>query len=214
MTVAPARPAPALPLEERATTVAPWFRRWPRAAVWLAAALFAGVLAVRLVEPSPEVPVGLLYCLPVALLAVAFGRTAGLLAGALSILATSTWALVAGAEYGALSWTARTVPLLLLGGLLGDATDRLVRSEELARHEHAAALRAREAVELNDTVVQGLAAAKWALEAGRSDRGLEIVSETLELSQRMVSQLLRDAEVGLQTHSGTDIPECAEKRHR
>lgn len=170
------------------------------------------MLAVRLVEPSPEVPVGLLYCLPVALLAVAFGRTAGLLAGALGILATSAWAVLAGAEYGALSWTARTVPLLLLGGLLGDAMDRLVRSEALARREHAAALRAREAVELNDTVVQGLAAAKWALEAGRSDRGLEIVSETLDISQRMVSKLLRDAEMGLQTHSSSDISESDENK--
>ena len=198
MTIAPARPAPAAP---HAPALAPWFRRWPRKAAWLAATLFAVVLGLRLLEPSPDVPVGLLYCLPVALVAVAFGRTAGLLAGALSIAATSTWAVLAGAEYGALSWTARTAPLLLLGGLLGDAFDRLVRSEEVVRQEHAAALRAREAVELNDTVVQGLAAAKWALEAGRSDRGLEIVSETLDLSQRMVSQLLRDAEVGLQTHS-------------
>lgn len=213
MTLAPDRSAPVL-LEERATTVAPWFRRWPRAAVWLAAALFAGVLVVRLIESSPEVPVGLLYCLPVALLAVAFGRTAGLLAGGLSILATTTWALVAGAEYGVLSWTARTVPLLLLGGLLGDATDRLVRSEALAHREAAAARSAREAVELNDTVVQGLAAAKWALEAGRSDRGLEIVTETLEVSQRMVSQLLRHAEAGLQTHSSREIRESAPEKPR
>lgn len=212
MTIAPNRPTPVLPPEERADTVAPWFRRWPRAAVWLATALFAGVLVVRLVEPSPEVPVGLLYCLPVALLAVAFGRTAGLLAGALSIVVTSAWAVLAGAEYGALSWTARTVPLLLLGGLLGDATDRLVRSEALAHREAAAARSAREAVELNDTVVQGLAAAKWALEAGRSDRGLEIVTETLEVSQRMVSQLLRHAEAGLRTHSSREIRESAPKK--
>ena len=209
MTVVVARPVSAP--DRRAPVVAPWFRRWPRAAVWLAGALFAAVLAVRLVEPSPEVPVGLLYCLPVALLAVAFGRTAGLVGGAASILTTSAWALGAGADYGALSWTARTVPLLLLGGLLGDATDRLVRSEALARREAAAARSAREAVELNDSVVQGLAAAKWALEAGRADRALEIVAETLEASQQMVSDLLRHAEVGLRVHSAPDIRESAGK---
>ena len=199
MNIAPDRPTAA----RRAPTLAPWFRRWPGKAAWLAAALFVTVLVVRLLEPSPDVPVGLLYSLPVALAAVAFGRTAGLLAGGLGIALTSAWALAAGAEYGVLSWAARTVPLLLLGGLLGDAFDRLVRSEARARQEHAAALNARAAVELNDTVVQGLAAAKWALEAGRSERGLEIVSETLDHSQRLVSQLLRDAQAGLQTHSSS-----------
>ena len=177
----------------------PWFRRRPELAIVLAVALFMSVLGLRLLEASTEVPVGLLYCLPIALLAVAFGRTAGLLAGAAAVAATTTWALAAGADYGPLSWTARTLPLVLLGGLLGDAADRLVRSEAQARRASIAAQRAREAVELNDTVVQGLAAAKWALEAGRSERGLEIVSETLEHSQRMVSQLLRDAEIGLRT---------------
>lgn len=192
MTVVLAPPA-------RPGALAPWFRRAPESAIVLAVALFVAVLVLRLLEPSTEVPVGLLYCLPVALLAVAFGRTAGLLAGAAAVAATTTWALAAGADYGWLSWTARTLPLLLLGGLLGDAADRLVRSEAQARRAGIAAQRAREAVELNDTVVQGLAAARWALEAGRSERGLQIVTETLEHSQRMVSQLLRDAEAGLRT---------------
>ncbi len=184
----PARPAAGRP---------PWFRRHPRLAVALSAALYLGVLALRWSEPSAEVPVGLLYSLPVALLAVAFGRRAGLLSGLLAVLSVVSWSVLADADYSPLSWVTRTAPILLLGVLLGDAADRLVRSEAEAQHSRAAAERAREAVELNDTVVQGLAAAKWALEAGRSERGLQIVSETLAESQRLVSQLLREAGMGV-----------------
>ena len=184
----------------------PWFRRWPGLAVALAGALFAGVLVLRIAEPADEVPVDLLYCLPVALLAVAFGRQAGLLAGALAVAAVGTWLVLSGVDHSLLGWISRTVPLLLLGGLLGDAMDRLVRSQALAQQATAAADRTRAAVELNDTVVQGLAAAKWALEAGRNDRGLEIVTETLDRSHRMVSQLLRDAEAGLRTCPGEGEP--------
>lgn len=177
----------------------PWFRRHPQLAIVLSIGLFIAVLSLRLLETSVDVPVGVLYSLPIALLAVAFGRAAGLLAGLGGVAATATWAVAAGAHHGLLAWTALSLPLVLLGVLLGDATDRLVRSEVQARRASIAAQCTREAVELNDTVVQGLAAAKWALEAGRSERGLEIVSETLDHAQSLVSQLLRDAELGLRT---------------
>jgi len=58
----------------------------------------------------------------------------------------------------------------------------------------AAAQRHRDAVEFNDGVVQELAAAEWALEAGSPDRGLDIVTNTLNAAQSMVSQMLRDAD--------------------
>ena len=54
--------------------------------------------------------------------------------------------------------------------------------------------RHRDAVEFNDGVVQELAAAKWALEAGSPDRGLDIVTNALNAAQGMVSQMLRDAD--------------------
>ena len=58
----------------------------------------------------------------------------------------------------------------------------------------AAAQRHRDAVDFNDSVVQELAAVKWALEAGHSERGLDIVTSTLDAAQDMVSQMLRDAD--------------------
>jgi hypothetical protein len=49
-------------------------------------------------------------------------------------------------------------------------------------------------VEINDSLVQGMAAAKWSLEAGRVDNGLAALEETLDQGQRLVSQLIRDAD--------------------
>jgi hypothetical protein len=54
----------------------------------------------------------------------------------------------------------------------------------------------REAAEINDSIVQGLAAAKWAFEAGASDRGLEVLDETIRTSQALVSDLLARVSAG------------------
>ena len=82
--------------------------------------------------------------------------------------------------------------LILLGGLLGDAADRLRRSEAALRRLEAAAQRHRDAAEINDSIVQRVAAAKWALEAGRPERALDIIADTIEIAQELVAELLRD----------------------
>ena len=87
--------------------------------------------------------------------------------------------------------------MLLLGVLLGDAVDRLRGSEGQRRRLEGVAQRHRDAVEFNDSVVQRLAAAKWAMEAGRAERGLEIIAETLDAAQALVSDWIRDAEMGV-----------------
>jgi hypothetical protein len=86
------------------------------------------------------------------------------------------------------------VPLLLIGFLLGDASERLNRAEDERLRQEARELRHRQAVEINDSLVQGMAAAKWSLEAGRVDNGLAALEETLDQGQRLVSQLIRDAD--------------------
>ena len=43
--------------------------------------------------------------------------------------------------------------------------------------------------------MQGLSAAKWALETGDLDHGLTVVSDTLALGHRLVSELIRDADM-------------------
>ena len=61
-------------------------RRHGRAlAVAAAAVLFAGIFALRLAAGDPDQTLGLTYALPVAVVAVALGRTAGLAAAAVGV---------------------------------------------------------------------------------------------------------------------------------
>jgi hypothetical protein len=67
----------------------------------------------------------------------------------------------------------------------------LVTNAELERRE----LNERHAVEINDNIIQGLALAKYKLEAGEGQASADQVSDTLREAQRLVSNLLGDAEV-------------------
>jgi hypothetical protein len=174
-------------------TAEPWFHRRPRLAIAVAVSLYAAVVGLRWLVAAPE-PIMLLFCFPIALLAVAFGLRAGLLAGVGGVTLLALWASAHGIQLSFWGWVTRAAPMLLLGGLLGHATDQLRRSEAERNRLMSAAQRQRDAVDFNDRVVQELAAAKWALEAGHPDRGLDIVVNTLNAAQDMVSHMLRDAD--------------------
>lgn len=62
----------------------------------------------------------------------------------------------------------------------------------------------REAGDINDSIVQRLAVAKWMLESGKTAKGLVMVGETMEVAQRLVTELL-DGDVS----SGLLIPPAA-----
>ena len=175
-------------------TVEPWFHRRPGLAIAVAVSLYAAVAGLQWLVAAPE-PITLLFCFPIALLAVAFGLRAGLLAGLGGIALLALWVSVHSVDISFWGWVTRTAPMLLLGGLLGHAADQLRRSEAERNMLMAAAQRHRDAVDFNDRVVQELAAAKWALEAGHPERGLDIVVNTLNAAQDMVSQMLREADV-------------------
>jgi hypothetical protein len=83
--------------------------------------------------------------------------------------------------------------------LLGEATDRMRRTEEERRKLEAAALLHREAIEINDSLVQGMAAAKWALEAGSTEAGLKTLDDTIARAHDLVSGLIRRADMGGRT---------------
>jgi hypothetical protein len=80
--------------------------------------------------------------------------------------------------------------LALFGGLFF-LRRALVTNAELQRRE----LNERHAVEINDNIIQGLALAKYKLQAGEGEASADQVSETLREAQRLVSNLLGDAEV-------------------
>src|SRR5688500_904219 len=65
-----------------------------------------------------------------------------------------------------------------------DISERRRSQERLARAQR------KEALDLNDTVVQGLTAAKMALELGEFERGLHSVAKTLDNASAIVSRLL------------------------
>ena len=189
-------------LSERAPAEAPlpWFRAHPGWTWAVAVALFAAVFALRLTVGDPDDTVNLLLTLPIALLALSFGRTAGLVSGLVAVALVATWVVARDVDLSALGWASRVTPLLLLGGLLGDASDRLTAAQARRRTLESAAQRHRDATEVNDTLVQGMAAARWSLEAGRYDAGLKTLEETLVLGQQLVSKLMREADMGLDGH--------------
>ncbi|MEO7124705.1 MAG: hypothetical protein ABI382_06080 [Nakamurella sp.] len=173
----------------------PWFYRWPALSVTVAAILYAGIFTLRITTGSPTEATLLFFVLPISLIAVTFGMAWGLCGGAIAIALMVVWAVTAHIELTPLGWATRALPMLLLGALVGRAADRLRASEAAQAELDAAAHWHRQAAEINDSIVQGLSAAKWSLEAGRSDRALETVTQTLDSAQTLVSQLLRDAEV-------------------
>jgi CheY-like chemotaxis protein len=70
------------------------------------------------------------------------------------------------------------------------------RAARLSAELSRAQLRRRHAIELNDTVVQGLAVAKYALELGRPEQARAAVEDTLEAAKRVIGDLLLDEQVG------------------
>lgn len=173
----------------------PWFQRRRPVTFVVALLLFVAVLWLRLERgANASEAVTLLFVLPIALLAVTFGLRGGVGSGLVGVALLAFWAQVQDVPLSWMGWLTRIVPLLLLGGLLGHAVDRMRRAETERRDLESAALLHRDAIEINDTLVQGMAAAKWALEAGRLEPGLKTLSETIDVGQRLVSELIRQAE--------------------
>lgn len=182
--------------------MAPWFQRRPGLAVLVSSLLFAAVLTLRLTVGDATDALSMLYALPITLLAVARGLRAGLMAGCLGVALTVIGVTIDGFDLSGIGWASRCIPLLLMGGLLGDASDKLRRAEAGRRTSAVAAMRHRQAIEVNDRLVQGMAAAKWSLEAGRVAAGIDTLEETLSEGHQLVSALLRDADMGLDGHRG------------
>lgn len=173
----------------------PWFTARPRLTVVVVVALFAAVCAARLLVSRSHDPITLFFALPIALAATAFGLRGGVISGLAAVGLLVVWGVGWQADLSPVGWIAQALPLLLLGGLLGDAADRATRAEATRHELELAAERRREAAEINDTLIQGMTAAKWAIEAGDRDTGLATLNDTLGMGQRLVSELLRDSSV-------------------
>jgi hypothetical protein len=173
----------------------PWFRQRPVVALGVAGVLYALVFSIRVLAGGPDDAYALLFVLPVALVAVTFGMRAGLAGGLVGVALIVVWVVVEDVSLSATGWASRILPLLFLGGLVGDASDRLRRADAEKRRLEAAALLYREAIEINDSLVQGMAAARWALEAGRLNAGLRTLELTIVQAEELVSGLIRQADM-------------------
>ena len=174
----------------------PWFSSRPGLALVVIAALFAAVLALRLLAGTPVDALSMLYVLPVALAASAFGQRGGVTAGLLAVALIVIWALARDVTLDPAGWGSRVVPLVLLGVLVGRATDRAREAEAERRRHEVAALLHQEAIEINDSLIQGMTAAKWSLESGQADAGLQTLTTTVREAQQLVSGLIRRANMG------------------
>lgn len=194
-------PVPSTAAPATAALPDPWFRGRPALVLVTAGALFAVVFALRMGSGTVQDAYSMLYVLPVALVATALGLRAGAGAGVLAILLIVLWTVLRDVSLSPTGWVSRVVPILLLGVLVGEAADRIRRAEQERHLLAAAALLHREAIEINDSLVQGMAAAKWSLEAGNTEIALKTLDETIVQAHDMVSDLIRRADMGQRTES-------------
>ncbi len=182
----------------RERTWTPWYRTHPREAVVLATALFALVTLGRVFADQSGEAVDILYSLPVALLAVAFGLRGGLVGATVGLVLFAAVEIMDGVgDIDATGWLSRAAGLLLLGVLLGRATDQIEEAQrrELdaqAQHQRLeeTACRQASALEVSDSILQHLTAVKWMIEQGRDEEAVALLTSTIAIGQDMVGEVL------------------------
>lgn len=186
----------------------PWFRERRLLAAIVSGLLFATGWIVGLTWAGERDAATALFVLPVALLAVTFGRRGGFGAGIGAAAAVLLWGAHARDFRPGPDW-AVVVALTALGVLLGEAVEDLVASERAARVTEANRWRAEqatrklaEAADVNDKIVQTIAVAKWALESGETAQAIQMLDHAVGSGQLLVSSLLRDADAALDCPSG------------
>ncbi len=193
-----ARRLPARATSGEETASEPWYRNRPRIAAAVIAGSALAVLGLQLLDHRASDAIALLYVLPVSLAAVTFGLRGGLVGAFGGYLAFAVFAVVTRSGHVGLDgWISRGVALFLLGALLGQAADRtaqanrrtlgqvwkkLVTEEENRRY--------REGMELSDSILQYVAAARWAIEQGDPVEADRLLRQALVAGQALVGELL------------------------
>lgn len=189
----------------------PWYRSHARTALVAASGLFVAVAVAHIFANRTGQAVDILYALPVALVAMAFGLRGGLIGAASGFLLFAVVELTYGVgDIDVTGWLARTAGLFLLGILLGHATDQIESGQRAAmaaqRERLALTMRARrhaEALEISDSILQHLVVAKWMVEAGQYDKAIEIMTTTIATGERMVADVLPERRDGTEPRPPT-----------
>lgn len=181
----------------------PWYRRHPCAAVAVAALLFVAVSAVRALDTRVGDAGTLLFVLPIALMAVTFGLRGGVVTASVAYSIFVLFALFDSTGFlGFEGWVAQAVAMFVLGALLGRAIDlsRAAAWQTLEQQRHQYMLmdqnrRYAEGIEISDSLLQNVAAAKWLMEQDHVTEAARLLAEAMERGQRMVGQLLPEQTV-------------------
>lgn len=168
----------------------PWFWLRPALAAGVSAVLFAVIVVLRWSFGDAADAISMLYVFPVALLALSFGLRVGFGAGVFAVGLLALWVTTSGESLSALGWLSQATPPLLLGLLVGAAADRIRDASRAERDAAKVVLLQREAAEINDHVLQQMAAAKWMLEAGRVEDGIDLLADTMDTAQQLVARML------------------------
>lgn len=182
----------------------PWYQLRPRVALATAVALFALVSTFHWFDDGSGQAIVVLYVLPVALVAVAFGLRGGLVSAAAGFGLFSVLEVFhSTGDIDGIGWAVRAVALFLLGGLLGHATDRMhaTQRQALAEQDRRCRLeeknrRFAEAMEISDSLVQKMVAAKWMAEQGRAEDAADALATTIAEGERMAAGLLQKRMIG------------------
>ena len=164
----------------------------------MALLLFVGVVVLEAADTRASDAIALMYVLPIALMAVSFGLRGGLAAAAAGYAVFTVFAVTTTTGYlGVDGWVSRAVALFLLGGLLGHASDRSERATAVALDQQRQRLELEEhnrrysdGIEISDSILQYVAAARWRMEQGRYEEAAELLGNALARGQQMVGELL------------------------
>ncbi|MFZ4718277.1 MAG: hypothetical protein ACOYMR_02565 [Ilumatobacteraceae bacterium] len=181
------------PVDADVTRRDPWFVQHRSRAKAVVALSFVAVFVLHLLTDDADLSV--LYVLPVTLAALGFGMVAGIVAGIVAVGLTVLGVALTSESVTVIGWCSHVAPLLLLGFLAGASADRVRQARRAERYAIEVAMLQRDAAEVNDSVVQGITAARWLLESGQVDRALEVLDDTAESAQTLVSRVLGSGSV-------------------
>jgi len=189
---------------------------WVEQLVWRAArsrhavagaagALLVLFFVIEVVTGSPGEPATIAYAVPVALAGIALGPRAGMAAAVAGAGLYWLGAYIDGETLSVAHISYRLVALVFLGGVVGALASRLAQAVHEAQLQ--AELRSR-AVELNDTVVQGLALSRYQIDGGDPTAAADTLTATLGRAQELVADLMGDVELepgSLRRARGADV---------
>ena len=176
--------------------------------IGVAVVLTVIVIALRATFSMPSDGFLFLLIAPIAIIAVEFAFVGGLVAALIGAAIVIGFGLSGVMNYSNVGVAVRVAAFLIAGAGVGYLVqDRNRREAEIAALERRAQEQ-REAIQLNDDVVQGLAVAKMALEMGDAERAKTTMETTLKRAQQIASKHLdHSGSLARDEASGEPAPE-------